>query len=108
MLTYNEAISGKDKEKWKRVIEDEKESLMKNKTWVYVDEEQAKGKEVLSSRWIFKLKENGTFKARLVARGCTQDKNSMDYKDIFSPVVDTTSLRLLFAIAAKRNWIYKL
>lgn len=50
------------------------------------------------------MKENGKLKAKLVARGCSQDKKNMDYKNIFNPVVNTTSLRLLLAIAAKKNW----
>jgi hypothetical protein len=77
---------------------------MKNKTWIYVNEEEAKGKEILTSRWVFKKKDDGKFKARLVARGCTQDKEKMDYENIYSPVVDTTSLRLLLAIAARKDW----
>ncbi|XP_046389411.1 uncharacterized protein LOC124158260 [Ischnura elegans] len=104
LLTYNEAVSCEDKQEWMKAIKDEVDSLMNNKTWTYVDENEARGKEILTSRWVFKVKDNGKFKARVVARGCSQDKKNIDYKHIFSPVVDTTSLRLLFAIAAKRNW----
>jgi hypothetical protein len=47
-----------------------KHSINKNETWEYVDRDQAKGKNILTSRWIFKEKDNRRFKARLVVRGC--------------------------------------
>lgn len=53
---------------------------------------------------MMRIKKDGTYKA-LVAKGCSQVMNKIDYDNIYSPVVDTTSLRLLFAIAAGRNWI---
>jgi hypothetical protein len=58
------------------------------------------GKEILSSRWVLKIKEDGRYKARLVVKGC-QQKGKIDYSEKYSPVVDTTNLRMLFAIAAK-------
>lgn len=60
------------------------------------------GKQILTSQWIFKLKDDGTYKARLVVKGC-QQKGKIDFKDTFSPVVDSTSLRVLLAIAAQEN-----
>jgi hypothetical protein len=89
--------------KWKQAIEEEKDSLIKNQAWTLVDKSHAAGKQIITSRWIFKVKDDGTHKARLVARGCEQRGNSVDYKDTFSPVVDTTSLRVLLALAAQKN-----
>jgi len=48
MLTYQQAISGPDKQKWSEALEDEKESLMRNGTWGYVDKTLAQGKQVLT------------------------------------------------------------
>ncbi|KAG5872916.1 hypothetical protein JTB14_001906 [Gonioctena quinquepunctata] len=47
-------------------------------------------------------KEDGRHVARIVVRGC-QQKSEMDFKDIFSPVVESSSLRWLLAIAAQNN-----
>ena len=107
LLTYEDAIKSKDKNKWMKAIQEEIDSLNKNRTWIYVNEKEVKDKEILTSRWVFRLKDDGKYKARLVARGCFQNKNEMDYEEIYSPVVDTTPLRLLFAIAAERTGIFK-
>lgn len=37
MLTYQKAVTGSDKDKWERVILEEKESLIENNTWKEVD-----------------------------------------------------------------------
>lgn len=86
--------------KWQAAIRDEIESLNKNKVWAYVNRKKAGTEKIISSRWVFKQKEDGTYKARLVARGFEQSKTTLDYKDTFSPVVDTGNLRLLFALGA--------
>ena len=104
LLTYNQAIESEEKEQWLKAIQSEKDSLMKNDTWVYVDEEVTKGKQVLTSRWVFSVKADGKFKARLVAKGCQQKADSVDFKEVFSPVVETMSARTLIAIAAQKNY----
>lgn len=104
-LTYEEAISGTEKHKWLEAINKEKESIIKTNTWEYVDAKKAKGKKILTSKWVLKIKENGVYKARLVARGFNQSEDT--YSEIFSPVVNNTSLRTLIAIAAQTNKIIK-
>ena len=60
----------------------------------------------MSCKWIFKKKEevpgveNTRFKARLVARGFTQEEG-VDYKEIYSPVVRHTSIRVLLALVVQ-------
>ncbi|BET03524.1 Hydra magnipapillata [Nesidiocoris tenuis] len=82
-------------------------SLQKNRTWKLVDENSVQNQDVLSSRWVFRVKDNGKHKARLVIRGCEQD-SSYELEEIFSPVVSANSLRTMFALAAAKNFhIYK-
>ena len=47
--------------------------------------------------------DSGRYKARLVARGFQQTQD-VDFKEIFSPVVDTNTLRLLLAVSVQMNY----
>jgi hypothetical protein len=96
-MTKIKKIGKKPSKKKKRL------NKKKNETWEYVDRDQAKGKKILTSRWIFKEKEGGCFKARLVVRGCQQRAKEVQFIDTFSPTVDINSLRVLLAIAAQKN-----
>ena len=70
--------------------------------------DQPKGKCSITANWIFKIKRNmhgdiNKFKARLVARGF-QQQEGIDYHDVFAPVVRWSTIRLILALAAQRNW----
>ena len=45
-----------------------------------------KNRKHIGCKWVFKIKRNGVFRARLVAQGFTQIKG-VDYDDNYSPVV---------------------
>ena len=105
-LSYTEAISCKEKEKWLQAIDEEKKSLKKNKTWIFVDCKEAEGKKILTNRWIFRKKDNDKFKARLVVRGCEQTYGE-DFSETYSPVIGADSLRLLMAVAVKKGFHLK-
>jgi hypothetical protein len=67
-----QAIQGENKEEWTKAINDEYESLMKNKTWEIVP--KPKFSKILDGRWLFKVKTNADgslerFKARYVIKG---------------------------------------
>ena len=90
---------------------EEKESLLKYGTWVLVEKPDGRRvlRRVLSCKWVFKKKieaaepDGVRFKARLVARGFTQEQG-VDFDEVFSPVVKHASIRLLLAIVARRDW----
>lgn len=74
--TFNYVINSSDASNWLNVIQDEFNSFIKNKTWVFV--KIPKNAKVLDSRWLFKIKqgikgfEPSRFKVRLVAQGFAQ------------------------------------
>lgn len=91
---------------WVEAIENELESLEKNKTWNLVP--LPKGKRVVDSKWVFKVKRNSEgeierYKARLVARGFSQ-RQGFDYSETYSPVVKMTTLRILLSLANQEDW----
>ena len=81
--TMEEAMSGENSDKWKETSDAEYKSLMENGTWELV--ELPVGRKPIGCKWIFKVKYAGDgkmerFKARLVARGFTQ-QYGIDYED---------------------------
>lgn len=83
-------------------MNDEFDSLVKNKTWILVD--KPNNQKVIDNEWVFKIKRNPNgsiekYKARLVVRGFTQ-QYGVDYKETFSPVMRFTSVRAILSIAA--------
>ncbi|KAM0730296.1 Retrovirus-related Pol polyprotein from transposon TNT 1-94 [Formica fusca] len=103
-LTYREAITGPDKNRWMEAINEEKTSLKENNTWEMIDIRKLKSQKPLQGKWVFKIKQDGTYKARLVVKGCEQ-KYGVNYEETFSPVISTSVLRSLFAIAAMKNYV---
>jgi len=103
--SYNEAVTGKDADKWKRAIDEELKAHETNETWVY--QHPPPNKKAIESKWVFKIKRaasgrDHSYKARLCAKGFTQ-KYGIDYHEVFSSVARYDSIRLMLAVAAKEN-----
>ena len=90
---------------WKVAIQDEMDTIMRNKTWRLVD--LLPSSKAIGCKWIFKKKTkvDGTidkFKAKLVGKGFTQ-KEGIDYFDTYAPVARIATIKMLIALAS----IYK-
>lgn len=70
-----------------------------NKTWVLTD--LPKGRKVVKGRWVYKIKRDGRYKARWVAKGFEQ-RPGIDFDETYASVV--RAVRPLFALAAIHNW----
>ncbi|CAI7786696.1 unnamed protein product [Closterium sp. NIES-53] len=94
---------------WKKAMEIELKSIEENGTWELV--ELPEGRKAITSKWLFKIKSDadgkiGRYKSRLVAKGY-QQKEKVEYKELFAPVVKPTTLRTLLAGAAIKGWVVK-
>ena len=87
-------------------MQEEMESLHKNKTWDLL--KLPKGKKVVRCKRVFKKKqgtprvEKPRYKARLVAKGYSQILE-VDFIDVFSLVVKHNSIRALLGIVAMHD-----
>ncbi|KAH9672650.1 hypothetical protein KPL70_017818 [Citrus sinensis] len=73
-MTYQEAITGKNKLEWKRAMDEEMTSLIKNKTWTLIEKPD-------------KRKPN----------------EGIDFTEVFSPVVRHASIRVILALVAVQD-----
>jgi hypothetical protein len=97
---FEEAIQ---KKVWADAMTEEYQSIIKKDVWEIVP--RPNSKDVVSSRWLFKIKHvvDGNiekYKERFVARGFSQ-KEGIDYEETFAPVARYTSIRTIIALAAK-------
>ena len=85
-------------------MKEEMKSLISNQTW-----ELAKlpvGKKALHNKWVYRVKEehdgSKRYKARLVVKGF-QQKEGIDYIDIFAPVVKLDTIRTVLNIFSSED-----
>nr|GEW89912.1 retrovirus-related Pol polyprotein from transposon TNT 1-94 [Tanacetum cinerariifolium]GEW89915.1 retrovirus-related Pol polyprotein from transposon TNT 1-94 [Tanacetum cinerariifolium] len=106
-LTYQEVVACEDSSNWKTSMKEDMDYIKKNKTWELVD--HPAGQKLVSCKWLFKIKEGiegvqkPRYKARLVARGFTQ-RVCIDYNEVFSLVVRHTSIWVILALNACRDY----
>ena len=101
--SVTEALSGPYAEEWSQANQSELASHAENETWTLVDKPQ--NCNVIGSMWVFKViydQSTGSvdrFKARLVARGDSQQRE-INYDETYAPVARFASFRILIALAA--------
>ena len=78
--------------------------MIKKKVWRQTKTKKIpKDKRSIGSKWVFRKKINGVFRARLVGLGYSQIPG-VDYKDNFSPVVTDTTFWCVLVVALMREW----
>ncbi|CAI7796686.1 unnamed protein product [Closterium sp. NIES-53] len=107
--TLKEALESSDAEEWKKAMESELKSIEENGTWELV--ELPEGRKAITSKWLVKIKSDADgkierYKSRLVAKGY-QQKEKVDYKELFASVVKPTTLRTVLAGATIKGWVVK-
>ncbi|WVZ04864.1 hypothetical protein V8G54_018210 [Vigna mungo] len=85
---YEEACQMTEASKWELAMKDEMKSLMSNQTWELVELPDHDGSKI--------------YKARLVVKGF-QQKEGVNYTEIFAPVVHLNTIRYVLSIVASEG-----
>lgn len=96
-------------EKWRKTMSTEYDAHIQYEIWELIPPHSSQ--HLVSCRWIYTTKyfangEEERPKARLVARGNTQ-QYGVDYGETFSPVIKSTTIRLVLNIAVTKGWQLK-
>ncbi|CAI7881343.1 unnamed protein product, partial [Closterium sp. NIES-54] len=104
--SVEEALTGDDREAWLASREDEFQSHMENETWTLTN--LPSRRKALDCTWVLRMKTDAEGrlerrKTRLVIKGF-QQREGIDFQEVFSPVAKAPTLRLLLAAAAVCGW----
>ncbi|GAA0155216.1 hypothetical protein LIER_12993 [Lithospermum erythrorhizon] len=104
-VSYDEVVQCDDSIKWELAIKEEMESLMTNMTWDLV-KPPGRQKRVLQNKWAYRIKEehdvSKRYRAQLVVKEF-QQKEGIDYTEIFSPVVKLVTIRTVLGFIERDN-----
>ena len=93
-----------DREQWRSGIRKEFNDMIKRKVWRHTKINKIpEDRRLIGSRWVFKKKRNGVYRARLVGLGYSQIPG-VDHKDNFSPVVTDVTFRCVLVISLLNDW----
>ena len=102
--TYAQAMASPQAEEWEAAMRKELKSLDEHEVADLIPFTKVPpGCSIIGTRWVFRVKTDGRFKARLVVQGWAQ-QHGLDCFTTFAPVCRIESQRLLLAIAASRDW----
>ncbi|CAI7922465.1 unnamed protein product, partial [Closterium sp. NIES-54] len=104
--SMEEALAGDDREAWLASREDQFQSHMENETWTLTN--LPPGRKALDCTWVLRVKTDAEGrlerrKTRLVIKGF-QQREGIDFQEVFAPVAKAPTLRLLLAAAAVCGW----
>ena len=97
---HKDAVSRPDASKWQAAMEKELRQQADKECWRLVP--RPAGARVLSGKWVYKMKDDGTAKARWVVRGNESDPDQ--WEDTRATVVRCQTSRLLMSLAAYYGW----
>jgi hypothetical protein len=101
--TFAEAMASPDKEKWLEAIKLELSNMKKRDVWKLVKKSSMPpNRRMVGCKWVFKIKADGTYRARLVAQGFSQIPG-VDFTENFAPVMNDETLRIMLLFMLLTN-----
>ena len=86
-----------ERDNWRAAIRKEIRSMINRGVWSKTDRAKIpKNRRLIGNKWVFKIKRDGTYRARLVALGYSQIPG-VDYTGNFTPVAHDVSFRIALA-----------
>ena len=86
-----------ERDSWRVAIRKEIRSIIERGVWrKTVRKRIPSSRRLIGNKWVFKIKRDGTYRARLVALGYSQIPG-VDYTDNFAPVAHDVSFRIALA-----------
>ena len=86
-----------ERHKWQAAIRKEIRSMINRGVWRKIDKMKIpENRRLIGNKWVFKIKRDGTYRARLVALGYSQIPG-VDFTDNFAPVAHDVSFRIALA-----------
>ena len=81
----------KERDNWRAAIRKEIRRMIEKEVWRKTDRKKIpSNRRLIGNKWVFKIKRDGTYRARLVALGYNQIPG-VDYIDNFAPVAHDAS-----------------
>lgn len=89
---------------WTKAMDKEMKRLKENQVYDLVPKSSVPPTcKIIGTRWVYKVKSDFTFKARIVCQGWSQ-RPGIDCGATFAPVCRIESIRVLLAIATQFDW----
>jgi hypothetical protein len=106
VMKYDQAMQTQDIKEWEQAVDKEHERMKGHEVWKAVPNNQVpKGAKILTTTWAMKKKANGTYRARLNARGFEQiDGVHYDSTTKAAPVVNVITIRLVLVLIIMAGW----
>eukprot|EP00903_Cladosiphon_okamuranus_P012044 g11309.t1 len=103
--TFKQAMSSPQSAQWDKAMRKEFSSLQDHDVADLIPISSVPAScSIIGTRWVYRVKTDGRFKARVVVQGWAQ-RHGIDCFTTFAPVCRIGSQRLLLAIAAAHGWL---
>jgi hypothetical protein len=106
VMKYKQAMATEDAKQWEQLVDEEHDQMVKHRVWqAILIKDIPQAVKIMTSTWAMKKKANGTFHARLNARGYEQ-VNAIHYDshNISAPVTNDVTIRVVLTLMIMAGW----